>query len=192
MTAQDEALRDIVGALHRRGRRFALVGGLAVSVRAEVRFTCDVDIALVAATDDDVERLIRELRGDGYTPIAIVEHDTAKRIATVRLASPSGVVVDLLVASSGIEAEIVDRSTNVEFGSAGAVPVAGPDALLAMKMLSMTEARLQDRIDAKSLLSTGAVDVARVADLLRLIRARGYAREQDLEAKLSSLIAGES
>jgi uncharacterized membrane protein len=61
-----------------------------------------------------------------------------------------------------------------------------------MKILSMTEARLQDRIDAKSLLSTGAVDVARVADLLRLIRARGYAREQDLEAKLSSLTAGES
>ena len=82
MTAQDEALRDIVGSLHRRGRRFALVGGLAVSVRAEVRFTRDVDIALVAATDDDVERLIRELRGDGYSPIAIVEHDTAKRIAT--------------------------------------------------------------------------------------------------------------
>lgn len=192
MSAQDDALRDIVGSLRRRGQRFALVGGLAVSVRAEVRFTRDVDIAVVARTDDDVERLTRELRGDGYTPIAIVEHDTAKRVATVRLGSPSGVVVDLLVASSGIEAEIVERSTNVDFGSAGPVPVAGAEELLAMKVLSMTEARLQDRIDAKSLLSTGAIDLERVANLLRLIRRRGYAREQDLEAKLRSLTEGDS
>lgn len=67
MSSQDDALRDIVASLRRRDRRFALVGGLAVSVRAEVRFTRDVDIALVAQADDDVERLIRELRGDCRT-----------------------------------------------------------------------------------------------------------------------------
>jgi hypothetical protein len=41
--APERALAAIARELTERGRRFALVGGLAVSVRAEVRFTRDVD-----------------------------------------------------------------------------------------------------------------------------------------------------
>jgi predicted nucleotidyltransferase len=43
--APELALAAIARELSERGRRFALVGGLAVSVRSEVRFTRDVDIA---------------------------------------------------------------------------------------------------------------------------------------------------
>ena len=189
MSTQAEVLDHIVKALQRRGRRFALVGGLAVSIRSEVRFTRDVDIAVVASSDAEVEALILELRGDGYTPVAIVEHESAKRIATVRLASKRGVVVDLLVASSGVEAEIVDRSTTVSFALVGLVPVAAPEELLAMKILSMTDARLQDRIDAVNLLAVPGLDLERVRSLLRLIRERGYARMQDLDAKLAAILA---
>lgn len=187
MSTQAEALADIVKALRRRGRRFALVGGLAVSIRSEVRFTRDVDIAIVALTDAEVEALIRELRVDGYTPVAVVEHETTKRIATVRLASKTGVVVDLLIASSGVEAEIVERSTTVSFDLVGLVPVAAPEELLAMKVLSMTDARLQDRIDALNLLAVPGLDLERVRSLLHLIRDRGYARKQDLDAKLAAI-----
>lgn len=189
MSTQAEALADIVMALRRRGRRFALVGGLAVSIRAEVRFTRDVDIALVALTDAEVETLIHGLRADGYVPLAIVEHETAKRIATVRLTSARGVVVDLLVASSGIEPEVVERSTSVEFERIGSVPVAAAEELLAMKIRSMTEMRLQDRIDALNLLAVPALDLERVRGLLRVIRERGYARMQDLDTKLEAILA---
>jgi hypothetical protein len=44
----DRVVGPIARALEARGRRFALVGGLAVSLRAEVRFTRDVDLAVVA------------------------------------------------------------------------------------------------------------------------------------------------
>jgi hypothetical protein len=47
--APELALAAIYGELVRLGRRFALVGGLAVSVRAEVRFTRDVDIVVSKA-----------------------------------------------------------------------------------------------------------------------------------------------
>ncbi len=58
-----------------------------------------------------------------------------------------------------------------------------------MKILSMRDARLQDRIDARGLLTTGAVDLEEVRRLLSLIEARGYARGQDLRAKLDALLA---
>ena len=61
--------------------------------------------------------------------------------------------------------------------------------LLAMKVLSMRDARLQDRIDARGLLATGPVDVAEVRRLLALIEARGFGRGQDLGAKLDALLA---
>jgi hypothetical protein len=104
------AIRAICTALSSRGRRFALVGGLAVSVRAEVRFTRDVDIAVSVSDDEDAEELAFQLRGAGYAPVATVEHETRKRLSTIRLLSPQGVKVDLLFASSGIEDEIVTRA----------------------------------------------------------------------------------
>ena len=103
--------------------------------------------------------------------------------------SPSGVKVDLLFASSGIETEIVDRATSIDFGGVGAVPVASAEELLAMKVLSMTDVRLQDRIDAQRLLQfTPALDLSLVRGHLARITARGYAREQDLEAKLALVL----
>ena len=182
------ALHQITHALTRRGRRFALVGGLAVSLRAEVRFTRDVDIAVPVRDDPDAERLVVDLRSDGFVRVAVVEDQRHGRIAISRLRSRSGVVVDLLMASSGIEGEIAETASPVALG-AETVPVAQAGDLLAMKILSMREARLQDRIDAQNLIAMATLDLDQVRDRLRLITLRGYDRDQDLLAKLGALIA---
>jgi hypothetical protein len=53
----------------------------------------------------------------------------------------------------------------------------------------MTDERLQDRIDARNLLRVNVdLDLDCVRDNLRLIAARGYARKQDLSAKLTILL----
>ena len=104
-TAPELALAAIVRSLSDRSKRFALVGGLAVSVRAEVRFTRDVDVVVAVLDDAEAEHLVYQLRTEGYTAVATVEHETQRRLSTVRLRSPSGVTVDLLFASSGIEPE---------------------------------------------------------------------------------------
>lgn len=187
--APELALAEICRELVRLGRRFALVGGLAVSVRAEVRFTRDVDIVVPVADDVEAEELTYQLRSAGYSAVATVEHETRHRLSTFRLMSPSGVKVDLLFASSGIEVEIVDSATPIDFEGAGSVPVAKAEELLAMKILSMTDTRLQDRIDAQRLLQfTPDLDISRVREHLARITDRGYAREQDLEAKLSVVL----
>ena len=58
-----------------------------------------------------------------------------------------------------------------------------------LKVLSMTDERLQDRIDARNLLRVNVdLDLDCVRDNLRLIADRGYARKQDLSAKLTTLL----
>ena len=56
-------------------QRLALVGGLAVSARAEPRFTRDVDLAVAVVSDDEAERLVSRLVTRGYRISAQVEQD---------------------------------------------------------------------------------------------------------------------
>jgi hypothetical protein len=166
------------------------VGGLGVSIRGEVRFTRDVDIAVAVRDDAEAERLVHDLVSAGYRAVATVEHRERARLATTRLASPNEIVVDLLTASSGIEEDVVSRATMVSIEGAGDVPVARAEELLALKVLSMTDARPQDRIDAVNLVVMNeALDMAAVRALLDRITARGFHRGQDLQKKLDALLA---
>jgi len=186
----ERALAHVAGELRRLGHPFALIGGLGVSIRGEVRFTRDVDLAVHVGSDAAVEELVRDLAGAGYSPLALVEQDDKGRLATVRLRSPSGVVVDLLTASSGIEEEVAERATEVVIEGVGSVPVARAEELLALKVLSMTEKRPQDRLDAEALVAMNpGLDVGAVRALLAQIVARGFHRGQDLGAKLDALLA---
>ena len=188
-TLLEAALAHVVSELKRLNQPFALVGGIAVSIRAEVRFTRDVDLAIAVEGDARVEALVRELRGVGYEVAALVEHESQKRLATVRLASPSGYVVDLIAASCGIEPEVVERATPIAFTGSGDLRVARAEELLAMKILSMTDRRPQDRMDATNLvLVNETLDLPAVRDNLNLITDRGFHRNQDLAAKLAALL----
>lgn len=60
--------------LSEHGVPFALVGGLAVSIRGEVRFTRDVDLAL-SLSEREVEVLVRDLRAARYQIHSLVEHE---------------------------------------------------------------------------------------------------------------------
>lgn len=184
----ESALREVAEWLTARRVPFALVGGIAVSVRAEVRFTRDVDLAL-SVSEAGLESLVRDLRAAGYAILAIVEHETARRTATVRLRSRAGITVDVLAASSGIESEIVAAAKPVEVPDVGTIPVATAEDLLAMKVLSMTPRRPQDRIDATNILATHPrLDLDLVRARLSLIQSRGFHREQDLDQKLTDVL----
>src|SRR5215210_7635126 len=64
---------------------FALIGGLAVSVRTEPRFTRDADLAVAVADDVEAETLIDRLRGSGYGIGTVLEQQAVGRLSTVRL-----------------------------------------------------------------------------------------------------------
>jgi hypothetical protein len=66
MTSLEAALCQISSELSQARVPFALVGGLAVSVRTEPRFTRDADLAVALAGDAAAEALIHGLRARGY------------------------------------------------------------------------------------------------------------------------------
>lgn len=196
MTAIADALGAIGTELEGRGARFALVGGLAVSVRTEPRFTRDVDVAVSVPSDREAEGLVHSLLTRGWRVLAQVEQEERQRLATARLTpgghTAPGIVVDLLFASSGIEPEIAEAAERLQALEGLVVPVATVGHLLALKVLAQDErTRPQDRVDARALIS-----VARPADLeqaragLRLIRERGFHRSKDLLEELDDLLRG--
>lgn len=179
MTRIQAALHRVAGDLDRVAVAWALVGGLAVSVRAEPRFTRDVDLAVAVADDSHAEAVVRGLAADGYRPVAAVEQDAVGRLATVRLSPPddgeSGLTVDLLFASSGIEPEIAAAGTPLEVLPGLVVPVARSGHLIALKLLARDDrTRPQDAVDLRALVDVAdAAERQLAADGVALIIGRG-------------------
>lgn len=194
MTTLETALRQICVALTDAHVSFALVGGLAVSVRTEPRFTRDADIVVHVRGDAEAEALIRNLRLRGYRIEALVEQDAAGRLATVRLRRSSqsaDPVTDLLFASSGIEAEIVANAEDMELLPGVHIRVADTAHLIALKVLARDDVgRPQDIADLRALLRDATSgDLTRARDALKLIAQRGYHRGRDLELELDRLLS---
>lgn len=193
MTDLEQALRRLIVDLRRSTARFAVVGGLAVAVRAEPRLTRDADVALSVDGDTQAEGVIHRLVGLGYQPQAVLEHETTGRLATVRLVHPARptVVLDLLFASCGIEPEIVELAEEVEVLPGLVVPVARVGHLIAMKLLARDDRdRPADADDLRALAEVaGPGDWAVARASVDLITARGYDRGRDLVASLAAMLA---
>ena len=193
MTSLESALHRIAADLERSSVDFALIGGLAVSVRTEPRFTRDADFAIAVSGDGEAEALIRRLRAYGYEVSALVEQEAVGRLATARLAPAGdldGPVMDLLFASSGIEPEIVAGANPVELIPGLTLKVARIDHLIALKVRSRDDMqRPQDLVDLRALLRVATdADVTGARQALGLITTRGYHRGRELVPQLESLL----
>jgi hypothetical protein len=195
MMAVEDLLRQLARFFSEAQRRWALVGGLAVSVRAKPRFTNDVDVAVAVETDQEAEALIYELTRQGFRVLVCLEQEGVSRLSTVRLLTPGqdedGLVVDLLFASSGIEPELAEAATELEVLPGVFVPVATLGDLLALKILAMDDTtRPQDRIDILGLLEQAdEQEMARALDSIALITARGFNRGKNLSERLQPFLA---
>jgi hypothetical protein len=194
MSRLETVLLSISADLSGSHARWALVGGLAVSARCEPRFTRDVDLAVAATDDHEAEQLVNDLVRRGYSVVASLEQTAVGRLASIRLAPPGeaagGVVVDLLFASSGIESEIVAAADRLEIFPGLVLPVAAVGDLIALKLLARDDVlRPQDGADVASLIAVASnADLARAANAVALIEARGYQRDRDLVADLRRLL----
>jgi hypothetical protein len=192
-----QALVAIGRHLDAAGLAWALLGGLAVSVRTEPRFTRDIDLAVALSGDTDAEALVHRLAAEGYRALAVVEQEAAGRLATARLASPGAtnetIVTDLLFASSGIEAEIVAEAEPLEVFPGIVAPVARSGHLLALKVLARDDQlRPQDLVDARALLvDLPPEELTRARLALDLISQRGFHRHRQLAEALEGLLASQ-
>jgi hypothetical protein len=157
-TSLAAALADACRVLARLGARYALVGGLAVSARAEPRLTRDVDLAIAVPDDAAAESLVRDLTSRGYRVVASVEQTRTKRLATIRLRPPGRTALGLTI------------------------PVARASHLIVMKLLVRDDReRPQDADDIRALRgSLTARDRRDVATAIELVTSRGFAPGRDL------------
>ena len=192
MSLLETALRQIIADLEHAHAQWAIVGGLAVSARAEPRTTRDVDVVVAVSTDADAENLVRSLHASGYRVRAVVEHEAAGRLATARLthSERSTLLVDLLFASSGIEREVVDQADRLEILPDLTANVATIGHLLALKVLARDDrTRPQDLDDIRALLAEASDnDIGEARKALALIEARGYARGRPLHQQLEEIL----
>jgi hypothetical protein len=183
------ALQQTARILDGRHQPWALVGGLAVSIRVEPRFTRDIDLAVAVADDAVAESLIRDLMSAGFALKVSLEQQALGRLAAVRVVPPGqpdeGIVVDLLFASSGIEPEICREAERLEVVPGLVVPVAQAWHLVAMKVLALAPDRPQDGIDLRGLVAQLTLESRRLAvEAVARIEEMGANRGKALGAEL--------
>ena len=179
----------VLAQAQRQAIEVALVGGFAVSVRTEPRFTRDIDLVVAASDDAEAEAFVGALIADGHELLATVEHEAVGRPATARLRLSDGSLLDLLFASSGIESEIAAAAEELEVLPGLFVPVITLAHLIAVKVLARDDrGRPQDVADLRLLLRAASPDdVSAAHAALRLIAERGFHRGRDLTKDLDDL-----
>jgi nucleotidyltransferase AbiEii toxin of type IV toxin-antitoxin system len=187
------ALERVRSELDRLELHWAVIGGLALAVRAEPRQTRDIDVAIAVEDDSQAEGAVRSLTAGGlrFVEEGVLEQTAVGRLATVRLQVPARhaedlVPVDLFFASSCVESELVAAAERLEVLPGLSLPVATTGFLIALKVLA---GRLQDLADVDSLLRTAtAADVDEARRVIGWITARGCHRGNDLAAVLERRI----
>ena len=179
---------QVLSALRQENVKGCIVGGLAVSARCEPRFTRDVDIAVVVDTDEHAEALIHALASHGLRMAGLVEQEAVGRLAMARLSTEDGLSVDLLIASSGIETEVVTNAEILEVVQGVLLPVARTGHLIALKLLSVAPGRETDAGDLRNLAAVATQDEWNLAsEAVAQIQERGFARGRQLDAELLTL-----
>lgn len=190
MTQLQRALLKLQVDLRQLGLRWALIGGLAVSMRGEPRTTRDLDVTVAVTGDSEVESVISKFMSRGYRVKAVRKHPDLKRVSSVRLLVESsairGAIIDLMFASSGIEEEVITASEVLEVFPGVAVPVATTAHLLALKTLA---GRAKDVIDFATLAHYASDrDLQQAREALEMIARRGADRGKDLQAEFAQLL----
>lgn len=198
MTGILDQLRTVAKDLNKIGAKWALVGGLAVSVRSEPRTTKDIDLLVVSAPNDPTggaESIVQRLEKLGYRNPQILMHMEPTHRLGIRVEVPEvsndPIPIDILEQTCGIESEIVAAAEPIEIFPGIIVPVATLAHLLAMKVLSNNESdRLRDQVDIQQLLSNSTepdLDETRAA--LDSIQQRGFSRGKELQKEFAKLLA---
>ncbi len=181
-----QALTKISVDLRQLRVRWALLGGLAVSLHAEPRTTQDIDLGIAVADDREAERIVGDLMARRYEMEWGLERASPRRMSVVRLEMKSEpgprLDVDFIFAVSGIEREIVAAAELLEVLPGVALPVITKGHLLALKTLA---GRDKDRADIQSLLRVAsASDLAETREALDLIERRRFHKKKDLQNEL--------
>lgn len=144
-----DAVAALARILERAGVPYTLIGGHAVNVWLEPRFTADVDVT-VQATPADLARLTALLAAEGFAVARAHGAELPSGPDFVRfVSSGSAVTLEIQIAKTWFQLEVIRRA------SSAPVHVASPEDLIVMKLIAN---RAKDRIDLEGLVRLPALD----------------------------------
>lgn len=149
-----EALQRTVQVLESSGIDYALVGGLAATVRGRVRSTRDCDV-LVTASDTQVDRVKTGFRDLGFSHLDRADRHRLEDVQLLRFwfaveESGFSLSVDVQVAESQFHREVVTRASVEHFGPVK-LRVATREDLILLKLLAWRPIDRADAIDLAAL-----------------------------------------
>ena len=138
--------RDLLRSLNAAGVRYLIVGGYAVMVHTEPRYTKDLDVWIEPEREN--ARLLLEALAAFGAPVASVTPDDFTEPEIFFQIGVDPVRVDIMTSVTGLDFETAwDRRIEVDFGGVQA-PVLCRADILAAKIAS---GRPRDRRDARAL-----------------------------------------
>ena len=188
----DQLLRttliDAVGLLTSEDLSYALVGGIAASIRGEPRATADVDF--VIGTDvDGALGLMDALDETPFQTLLSDADEVVRRAFILPLRHrTTGVKVDMAIGLSGFEQQLIERAVPVDLAGE-TVRLTTAEDLLLMKLLAGRPRDLQDatgivRVQGDSLdwdyCKKLADDLGRAVDM-DLVTPLGRLRDEQLD-----------
>ena len=175
-------LADAVAFLERHGVAYALVGGLAASLRGQARVTADVDM-VIAADVDRALRLAVEVDASSFALLFPDVADVVQKAFILPLRHrQTGVKLDLAIGLSGFEQQTIQRAEIIDVGGCP-VAVASAEDLIVMKILA---SRPQDDQDVRGIVLAQS-DRMDWDYCLNMARELGEAVGQDLESRVRTL-----
>ncbi len=145
----ERALIDTVRVIEKKGIQYALIGGLAASIRGKMRATEDVDIVLHCDVLDALS-LAESIDDTPLEPLFPNVSEVIRRSNILPLRhKQTGVTIDLAIGLSGFERQVIERATSVKIARRH-LQVSTAEDLLLMKLLAD---RPQDQQDIKGILT---------------------------------------
>ncbi|WP_182865676.1 hypothetical protein [Stieleria mannarensis] len=103
-----EVLAKFAGELEARNYRYALIGGLAASIRGRIRATEDIDL-IVLCNLEEALNLVESLGDSGFSPLLENYEQVARSALLIPIIDrSSGIQLDLAIGLSGFEKDIVE------------------------------------------------------------------------------------
>ena len=138
--------RDLLSALNRCGAKYMVVGGYAVMLYTEPRFTKDLDV-WVEASPENAPRVFRALAEFGAPLAGIQAGEFAQPDLIYQLGMPPS-RIDVLTSITGVEfADAWVRKTEARFGDLQAFFIGCQDLLVNKR----ATARATDLVDCERL-----------------------------------------
>ena len=144
----DGAIVRVAELLESHNLAFALIGGLASSIRGRLRVTADINLVVDCEVPAAIS-LLEELDKESFRPFVEDAETSIRQFYILPLVDvASGTPIDLAIGASGFEKLIVQRASKPQ---GYPIPVATAEDLLLMKLMA---GRPQDQSDIQGVLST--------------------------------------